>query len=113
MPCNCDHMAPTNRENESAKVIGFLQEIGLAQDEDGGLYGNTDKLDEHTSELCGCLQFCGDISQYSLEIQIWWRDHQKADLARLRQEQEAIENEKEKKVALSKLTPYERELLGL
>jgi hypothetical protein len=69
-------------------------------------------LDEKTAELCQKLQNT-DVSKFSLEMQIWWRDHQKADKERLEKELKDKEIEAEKQKALSKLTDYERWLLGL
>ena len=60
-----------------------------------------------------------DETEYSLEMQIWWRDHQKADKKRIQQElkkrQQQLKENKEKfdlNKALEKLTPYERRLIN-
>ena len=111
MPCNCDHMEPTFRERESAKIRALLFEVGIRQDS-GGIYGNTDALNRDASELCEFCAGSSDISHFSLELQIWWRDHQKADKERLEREQEKNKTEQEQLEALSKLTDYEKGLLG-
>lgn len=64
------------------------------------------------AELCLRLQVA-DVTKYSLELQMWWRDHQAADKARLEHEMARKQNEEERAVALAKLTDYERKLLGL
>ena len=46
-------------------------------------------------------------------MQIWWRDHLAADKERIEKELNAIETQAEKEIALAKLTPHERKLLGL
>lgn len=69
------------------------------------------KADQMTAALCEQLQKT-DVTKYSLEMQLWWRNHQRADAKRIKEEQETIQKEAEKKKALAKLTPYERELLG-
>ena len=69
-------------------------------------------LDKKTEELCSKLQKL-DVSKYSLEMQIWWRDHQKADKERLQKEIKQHKDDKAKEKALSKLSAYERKLLGL
>ena len=84
MPCNCDHMEPTRHERESVKVMGFLHELGLG--DKPKVYGQPTKIHEHTAQLCqACKRI--DITTKSLELQIWWRDHQAAD--RKREEREA------------------------
>lgn len=64
------------------------------------------------SKLCSKLQKA-DVSAYSLEMQIWWRDHQKADKKRLQAELDEAKSQAERKKALAKLTTYEKQLLGL
>ena len=111
MPCRCDYLEPTAREIESVNVINLLLEVGVLK-RNFGIYGSVDDLDEHTAKLC---KFCqdNDVTKYSLELQIWWRDHKKADKLRLKKEQEEIKKNSDKEEALSKLTDYEKELLGL
>ncbi|MGH1470146.1 MAG: hypothetical protein ACRBCS_03075 [Cellvibrionaceae bacterium] len=104
-------MNPTQHEKESKRLMGLLIDAGLRKGE-APYYGEVSAIDQHTAMLC---EFCqkNDVSKYSLELQIWWRDHQKADKDRLEREQEAIKTKAEKDVALEKLTDYERKLLGL
>ena len=111
MPCNSDYMRATPAEELSKQLMSFLVEVGLL-DCEIGCYGEPSNIDAHTQMLC---QFCqhNDVSQYSLELQIWWRDHMKADKARLQQERDAAKTNQQKRDAMVKLTPYERELLGL
>ena len=65
-----------------------------------------------TEALCKKLQR-SDVSKYSLEMQMWWRDHQEADKARLKKEVMDKTAAKDHAAALKKLTSYERKLLGL
>lgn len=111
MGCNSDYMRATPAEELSKQLMGLLLEAGLINHE-AGYYGQPDKIDEHTQMLC---QFCqnNDVGKCSLEFQIWWRDHQKADKERLDREQEALKTKNEREAALDKLTPYERKLLGV
>ena len=62
--------------------------------------------------LCEKLQQV-NVKDYSLEMQVWWRDHQKADAARLEKEIKAKATKKAKVAAMKKLSAYERKLLGL
>ena len=68
--------------------------------------------DAIVSELCSRLQEV-DVTEYSLEMQMWWRDHQKADKERIEDELRRKHEGEERDAALSKLTEYERKLLGL
>jgi len=111
MPCTSNYQEANSREKESKKLMLLLAEIGEHQGEIP-YYGKTELLDEHTEKLC---DFCqnNDVTGKSLELQIWWRDHQEADKARLESEQAESKTEQEKNAAISKLTDYERKLLGL
>ena len=92
MPCNSDYMNPTETEKNLSVIYGLLDELetgvlppnfGNGFDKRAYSYATKEHLDERTSELCSKLQGV-DVSKYSLEMQIWWRDHQKADRERLR-----------------------------
>lgn len=118
MPCNSDHMSATGAEKELSAIYGFLDELETGKLEDGfndgydtRAYNKTDKehLDKKTAELCSKLQNT-DVTKFSLEMQIWWRDHQKHDCKRLEKE---MKDATDREAAISKLTPYERNLLGI
>lgn len=111
MPCDCSHLEPDAWERESKAIRDFLREVGLLKTEDD-IYGNVKTIHEDTSLLC---EWCKthDVKEKSLELQIWWRDHLKADA---KKEQGRLEEEKKmklRKTALSKLTKEEREVLGV
>lgn len=119
MPCNSDYLEANNLEIEASKIVALLDELeGKPIPDDYGsgyddrVYNQAIDLDKLTAKLCKRLQKV-DVSEYSLEMQIWWRDHQKADKARLEQEQKRLTTDKQKAAALKKLTKYERKLLGL
>ena len=76
------------------------------------VYNERVDADEMTAELCSRLQGV-DVSQYSLEMQIWWRDHQEADKRRTKARLAKAKTDKQRKAAIAKLTPHERKLLGL
>ncbi len=111
MPCRCDYPEPSARAIESVNVLTLLKEVGM-YDEPIGMYGMVGSLNEDTAKLC---EYCKgvDITTQSLELQIWWRDHQEAD--RLREEAEAQQSkdEADTRAALAKLSQREKELLGL
>jgi len=115
-------MNATEHEKNLSVVYGLLDELetGHLPERFGDGYdkrvynkGLSKKdLDKKTEELCSKLQKT-DVSKYSLEMQIWWRDHQKADKERLEKELDQIVLEKDRKIALDKLSDYDREILGL
>lgn len=122
MPCDSRHMQAGQEEIELSKVACLLDEL------DGKPWDNyhwrgyhpaiyckittKEKADALFAELCSRLQAV-DVTKYSLELQMWWRDHQAADKARLEHEMARKKSNEEKRVALAKLTAYERKLLGL
>ncbi len=44
---------------------------------------------------------------------MWWRDHQRADAERIEREKRIYSEDTLRKAALRKLSPEERELLGV
>lgn len=91
MPCDCSHMEAQDFEVELSKVACLLDEIKKGKWEDAHWDGYHPKVynkatkklgDKLVSELCGVLRN-SDVTNYSLEMQIWWRDHQRADVKRL------------------------------
>ncbi len=128
MGCRSDYMEPTELEVKLAKVFAFLDELETGKLKKNAAYSGYDErvygksthkiLDQKTAELCSKIKeleniSSGTISIYSLELQIWWRDHQEFDRKRLEEESSNAELNKLKEVALSKLTSFEKKLLGL
>lgn len=110
MPCDSSHLEPNEREKESVRVRGFLRELGskiMIFDP----YGKPELLDRDTAELCQTCQEV-DVTNYSLELQIWWRDHQKADKKKLEEDLKQKTDLGEREAFLKELSPYERNLLG-
>lgn len=122
MPCSGDYMEPTAREIELSKVYYLLGELKgqpIPPKYDQGYHPDVynkglgqSSLDSKTEELCSLLQNT-NVKNYSLEMQIWWRDHQAQDTRRIKENMDRIIKEEDKKIALSKLSSYERSLLGL
>jgi len=122
MPCNCDYMEANGFEIGMSQVYCLLDELkGEKFDSNHWrgyhpkAYGKSrdkEKHDKATEKLCSFLQNT-DVTKYSLEMQIWWRDHQRADKERLEKELEEQKTAKLKQKALSKLSKYELKLLGL
>jgi len=122
MGCDASYMDPNQSEKNLSVVYGLLDEleIGKLPSNFGDGYDkrvydqhlSQEHLDEKTKELCSKLQNT-DVSKHSLEMQMWWREHQKADKERLQREISEQEDKKVREDALSKLSDYERKLLGL
>ena len=124
MPCDASHMESNHSEVEASKIMCLLEELETGEQVDPEssswkgyhprVYCKSFDLHGLTSRLCNQLQKIKkkDIKKYSLEMQVWWRDHQRADKERIERELEVHKNQKAKERALKKLTPYERELLG-
>jgi hypothetical protein len=122
MPCNSDYMEANQSEKNLSVVYGLLDELetgklpaNFGDGYDKRVYNKhfpKEHLDEKTEELCSKLQNT-DVSKFSLEMQMWWRDHQKADKDRLQKEMSKQKDNEAREIALSKLSDYERKLLGL
>lgn len=122
MPCRCDDCEPSQIEIELSKVWALAEELdtgklpkyyGTGKCNHPYAKDSKEVLDICTETVCSELQKVPDITKYSLEMQIWWRNHQEADRKRIKKEIEQQKTQREKEVALNKLTPYERKLLGL
>lgn len=121
MPCNSDYMNASSIEIEMSRVACLLDELAgkkwTRSYWDGyhpAAYGKAwskDFRDKMVAELCSSLQGVA-VGDYSLEMQMWWRDHQEADKKRLLQEQKEMKRDADREEALKKLNRYERALLG-
>jgi hypothetical protein len=120
MPCNCNYMNPNDFEIEASKAAAFLDEIKTGKLKNKYLSGYHPKfygksisqgeIDDLTAKLCKkCSEI--DVTKFSLELQMWWRDHQEADKKRLKKEMKKAREKNEIKKALSKLDPHEVELI--
>lgn len=127
MPCNCDHMEPTDLEIRLSQIACLFNELdgkpctnssyrrGFHPD----IYSQTyDKYNSPESEKCLTERLVSrirqiDIAKYSLEMQIWWRDHQAAVKYDERKRADKKKVERLRTAALKKLTPQERRLFEL
>jgi len=124
MPCDGSYMNPTELEKNLSQVYGLLDELktGKLSKDYGSGYDNRiynkglkqEHLDKKVAELCSAITKSKfKITKYSLEMQVWWRDHQKADKERLKKEAKEEKDAVARKKALAKLTPAEKKLLNL
>lgn len=93
MPCNCDHLEANQLEIELSRVYCLLDELRTGkpvkpdssawEGYDRRAYSHADRetADKKTAELCAKLSAMkpAKIKKLSLEMQVWWRDHQEAD----------------------------------
>lgn len=94
MPCSGDYLNPRGLEIPLSEVYCFLAELKGDEWEPHWLKGyhpmvyskgpTKEQLDTGVRALCGVLKGMTkeEIRECSLELQIWWRDHQKADRER-------------------------------
>lgn len=120
MPCNSDYLNPTHEEKELSQIACLLDELDGKKKIDKShwsghhpkVYGKRVNGDELIAKLCSRLKK-EDVSKRSLEMQIWWRDHKRADKKRIANEAANRKFSLERKAAIKKLTAKERRLLGL
>lgn len=127
MPCDSSHMQATGEEKTASMLIVLLDELDGQGPPNPRTYGNgydprtynmgekAPTSHEMARELCERLQAMKPetIARHSLELQMWWRDHQEADRERIAFEMRRIRDDEVRAEALAKLTPYERALLGV
>lgn len=109
MPCVSE--PPSQSEITFEKLRSYMKETGVSEPASRKPWSQA-HLDSMTRLMC---DFCKthDVREYSLELQIWWRDHQEWDRKRREAKQRASERERLIASALSKLTKEEKEsLLG-
>lgn len=129
MPCNSDHMNPSKLELECGRLECLIEEAksgmhvdtqsDLWQGYDPAYYGHNElqlksRADKLTQALCTSCRggTPAGMTKCSLELQLWWRDHQRADAARISRETRKTEEDQLRRSALKKLTPQERDALG-
>lgn len=119
MPCNSDYMEASGYERNATAVYQLLDELDgrpfdpreFASGYDKRVYNKSVDLDAITRKLCAKLSTV-DVSKYSLEMQVWWRDHQLADEERKATEARIAKKRALADAAMAKLTKEERMALG-
>lgn len=121
MGCSSSYLEANNTEINLSKVLTFIDEIETGDFDPKGLEGYredvynkpskeiNDRLEKEVLELCSKLQLIDKdkLKDYSLELQLWWRDHQEADKVRVEKELNELKTKEEIHNALDKLTEYE------
>ena len=129
MPCNCDHMEPTQHEMESKKVAIFIVDVSqllgrhpsdAAVNASQSYYGDRSKVHTLTAELCKLME--EKVTQDTvmpldttpiLKLKLWWIAHQEADVIKDKEATALKRSQDIKQSAINKLTSEEREELGL
>ena len=118
MPCDCSHMHPRELERESQLVCQHLvyvyRQLGRAvpswvRKAANDIYGCEDRADEVTEMLC---TLCGKMTK-ARSLANWWDDHQEADRQKERAAKKAADKQVAKAYALKKLSPADKQALGL
>lgn len=131
MPCSSDYLNPSDRERELRHAAKLLVYVHMALNEPvspnlkaaaADLYCSEDYVPALCARLNVLKKFNPTIfdklvwdakSESGRALAAWWDAHQKADLARERQEKQEKERNQLREQALAKLTPAEREALGV
>ena len=113
MPC---YVEPPSRYEEASRWLNlFLDEIGEKTPRTSvGIYGPMRNLspNQMSQILCAWCKV-NDPTTKSLELQIWWRDHQKEDARHEQEARDREERDRLRKRAIEKLSPSERRALGI
>jgi hypothetical protein len=118
MPCEYREPQKSQTELDHIKLVRIQQEIdvGLAVKDNRNPmrapFPTKETLDELTKKLCEHFREYG-ATNYSLEVQIWWRDHQIEDVERERREIAQAADAELRRRGLDKLTDEEAKALGL
>lgn len=128
MPCNSGHLNPTALEIQASQALCVIDETrgltphpswwrGYHPDAYGsGGSATRERVDHLTSTACAKVASMAPEAvrdEFSLEAQIWIRDHQKADRERIEREAYAKRTQTIIDGALAKLTDEEKKALGL
>lgn len=132
MPCDSSYQNPTLEELnkiETSKLIIYVDEQlklktpKAIKDAAADVYGDGIDLDKITRMLCKKLSTLNDKQlkkivynakdKTSRKLADWWEEHQAADKKRLKKELKDAKDKQARDKAIAKLTPRERDLLGL
>lgn len=131
MPCSSDYLNPSDRERElrhAAKLLLYVNQRtgGPVSPNLKAAAADNYCSEDYVPALCAHLKVLlrnnpilfnevvyDPRDPLARNLADWWEEHQKADLARERQEKQEGERNQLREQALAKLTPAEREALGV
>lgn len=114
MPCRSE--PPSDWEIQRRELNRFLDECGHHFDKKPAVYWGYACREMSNDAMAAWLcEWCQahDVREKSLELQIWWRDHQAFDAKRKAEEAAVIKRQRLKQQAIAKLTVEERLALGV
>lgn len=89
MPCTCDGYPEPPRNDHNGPAADALCKV----------------LQDHEAR--------GEMGCFDAPTLAWWKEHKKRDLARVKKDLADAERANARSEALAKLTPFERQLLGV
>lgn len=119
MPCRSDYLEPNSREIALSKVCCVLDELADKHIKENWWNGYHPKaygvgvglLEADAWTVAACKkcrreEASGNMQNHSLELQMWWREHKKADKAREEAEEKAKTNKKHVKAIRALIKDY-------
>lgn len=130
MPCRSDYLEPNNRERllqETAQLLVYVRmntKSGIkVTDKLKAAARNIYCSQDYVPELCAAIRALTEEEQNRImydgrnpdarKLADWWDKHQEADRKRLEEEYRQLKRDELRNKALAKLTPEEREVLGV
>lgn len=128
MPCRSDFLEPRDFEKESQRICRLVVYLcammgretpSWAHQGAEDIYGSRESMDKIVAFLCSLCKEAPEEFIYNArdrnarDLADWWEDHQKADAERERREQDEAYRASVITRAKAKLSPEEREALGL
>lgn len=129
MPCNSDYLDPTMMEEQLQRTAQLLVYVlrqldwpigaELIREADNPYAEEVGQVERLCSTLSGLSKddferiVYNARSKTSRDLADWWEEHEAADREREEQERADTRREQARQSALAKLTPEEREALGL
>lgn len=129
MPCRSDYLRPSGYEQKMQQTAQLLRYalLTLGQPvpdwvaaEAKNLYAHDERV---VTMLCDLLTKLDTATREALVynahdrnariLATWWEDHRKADAARVARESKQEADQRTRQQALQKLTPEERDVLGV
>jgi len=106
----CQSYPPSGDEVESRRLYELMNEVFGRMTTQPANLTRRQLNDWMTQALCNWSK-THDVTKQSLELQIWWRDHQRRDAQRVADEEAAARRLELKARARAKLTAEELEAL--
>lgn len=130
MPCRSDYMEPNQKERllqETAQLLIYVRMNTKSGVKITNKLKNASQdiycRQDYVPELCAAIRAMTEEEQDRIiydgrnpaarKLADWWDKHQEADRKRIEEEQRVQKREELRQAAINKLTPEEREALGI